>query len=379
MLLSRLFNRRPAAPAPDAFDRTATRAAATPPSTPAAVAAPQAPAPAEPARPRASLTPPGSPASATSALAVPVVDVERGARTQLEQRSAALLDELAAAGGQGGDAALLIRALLDGGDVAIRQPPAAAQHALTVTRDPNSTLRELTRLAEGSPTLAQALLRSANSAQYGMADAACASIPDALRRLGAQGVQNVVLTSMVQGLLCRPGAAYEKMAGDVWSHMVRTAPLARALAVTFAVAPGEAFALGLLHDVGKLVIFGRISALRSELRREVAMPYPAFARVLAALHEPLGAIPTHGWGLGAHAAEAIGAHHSGEPLSGAAADHLRQLLYVAERADLARLRGQSPAMEEWWQDGGITVSLERAGEPLARQLAADEETGGRSV
>lgn len=312
--------------------------------------------------------------SLTAVLCVPPVDVAAEARAQLTARAATLLREFAEAR-IGGDAAELVLAIRDAGPEGIRQPPAEAQRVLAASRDASTSLADLQRLAEGSPALTQALLRAANSAYYGNATTSCTSIPDALRRLGTTGVEGVAVSAMVEGLLCRPGAAFQPILDAVWSHMVRTAPVARAIAPAFASAPSEAFALGLLHDVGKLAILDRLSSLRSARRRELGIPYPALKAILVALHEPLGALTTHRWGLGPYAAQAIGAHHSGEPIAEAAADHLRQLLFVAERAELALSRGATPALEAWWTAGTITAPYDRVGAllPTTADAAAAEQ------
>lgn len=289
---------------------------------------------------------------------MPPVDVEAEAHAQLAARSATLAREFAEAR-LGGDAADLVLAIRDAGADGIRQPPAEAQRVLAASRDASTSLADLQRLAEGSPALTQALLRAANSAYYGTASAACTSIPDALRRLGTAGVEGVAVAAMVEGLLCRPGTAFQPILDAAWSHMVRTAPVARAIAPAFAAAPSEAFALGLLHDVGKLAILDRLASLRATRRRELAVPYPALKAIFVALHEPLGALTTHRWGLGPYAAQAIGAHHAGEPIAEAAADHLRQLLFVAERTELALSRGVAPQLEAWWTAGTITAPFDR--------------------
>ena len=311
--------------------------------------------------------------SLTAVLCVPPVDVEAEARAQLASRSATLIREFTDAR-IGADATELVLAIRDAGAEGIRQPPAEAQRVLAASRDASTSLADLQRLAEGSPALTQSLLRAANSAYYGNATTSCTSIPDALRRLGTTGVEGVAVSAMVEGLLCRPGSAFQPILDAVWSHMVRTAPVARAIAPAFASAPSEAFALGLLHDVGKLAILDRLSSLRSARRRELSIPYPALKAILVALHEPLGALTTHRWGLGPYAAQAIGSHHSGEPIPEAAADHLRQLLFVAERAELAMGRRAAPELETWWTAGTITAQFDRvlALLPTASEAGAEQ-------
>ena len=78
-----------------------------------------------------------------------------------------------------------------------------------------------------------------------------------------------VLAGMAEALLHGSGP-YLQDAEAAWAHMVRVGPLARGLARGFGVPPHEAFLLGLLHDVGKLVLFDLLSAVRHELRRAQA-------------------------------------------------------------------------------------------------------------
>jgi HD-like signal output (HDOD) protein len=185
-------------------------------------------------------------------------------------------------------------------------------------------------------------------------------------------VHNVVLKTMVDGILCRPGSAYQEYVNLVWQHMIRVAPIARALAPAFRASPDESFALGLLHDVGKLVVFDRLGELRKSLRRDVAFPLPVLTVVLRSLHEPLGGLAALQWGLGAGVAHAIATHHRAPVPE--VFDARGELLFVAERTDLARARGRPLDLDLWWRDGMLATPRERV-EPALAALAeeVDEE------
>ena len=58
-----------------------------------------------------------------------------------------------------------------------------------------------------------------------------------------------------------------------------------------------AFSLGLLHDVGKLVLFHHISDLRRARRREITLSEKFLTLALASLHEPLGGLAVLEWDL----------------------------------------------------------------------------------
>ncbi|MEP7347961.1 MAG: HDOD domain-containing protein, partial [Gemmatimonadaceae bacterium] len=139
-----------------------------------------------------------------------------------------------------------------------------------------------------------------------------------------------------------------------WSHMIRTAPIARALAPAFQVSPDDAYTVGLLHDAGKMIILDRVGSLRTLLRRELLIPYSSLRAILRMLHEDFGALATLEWGLGAKIAHAIATHHR------APVPHVRnslsEVLFVAERCDLITQQGKRIDLDALWRDGGLTGS-----------------------
>jgi HD-like signal output (HDOD) protein len=233
----------------------------------------------------------------------------------------------------------------------IRPAPAAAQRALAKTRNPDISINQLVQVIEDDPTLCQGLLKYANSAYYNTTGTTIVSLKSAAQRIGTTGVHNVVLSTMVDGMMCKPGGNFEGMVEQVRSHMVRTAPLARALARGFAVPPDDAFALALLHDVGKLIIFDIIGDVRYELRRDVVLPESFARHLLMSLHGPLGGVAALRWSLGNEAALAIATHHRESPPT----DEVRmsELLFIAERAEHALNGVRTLDFDGWWEEGAI--------------------------
>ncbi len=322
-------------------------------------------------RDKAPVTPPAAvvparPAPEPSAPTTPVVPAEREAgdvaawlQLDVHQRIAAVRDTLSRQD-RDSDAPAFLDGLGERFDAIVRQPPLAAQRALQVTRDPRSSAAHLVSLVETDPGLSQGLLRYANSAFYAGAGGRCVSLMNAVNRVGTSGVHNVVLRTMVDGLLCRPGGTFQTWVDMTWEHMVRVAPIARALARTFGVPPDEAYMLGLLHDVGKLVIFDRLGEVRRQVRREVRLPPAITSLLLRYLHEPLGALAILQWGLGAQVAHAIATHHR-SPVP-EMFDRRGELVFLAEKLDLWRSgpegAEEEPPLEGWWRDGALNVSRE---------------------
>ena len=292
-------------------------------------------------------------------------DVRRALRTSLERLEASL-DPVE----RRGDAMVFFERISKSGEKTVRQPPAAAQRALDLLRR-DVAISELVRLVEQDPVLAQSLLRFANSAANSTGSRST-SLSESIRRVGTQGLRSVILSSMVEGTLCRTGTAYDGMVRQVWEHMIRTAPIARVLAPGFGVVPDEAFTLALLHDVGKLVLFDRLGTLRAELRREVKLTPQVMPRVLRELHEVLGGAAALRWGLGKAAVAVVSSHHrTGDPLE---PNLHAECVFIAERLDLAKTRGEPVNLVRWFEEGRLQASFDAVA-PLVERVLAPESGG----
>lgn len=276
---------------------------------------------------------------------------ESALREAIKHEVHVLLDQLPASL-RSTDAPAVFGALADDMDTMIRQPPFAAQQALAVSRNANCSVGDLERLFERDPGLTQALLRHANSAYYGGQDGSCLSLRNAIQRIGTAGVENVVLATMVQTMLCRPGGSYDALVQQVWSHMVRTGPIARDLAPAFDVEPEQAFALALLHDAGKLVLFDRISTFRKVHKREVNVPHHLLLWALKRLHELTGGLAALRWGLDVAAVRAIATHHREPPPEHE--DRLSEVIFLAEKWDLAEVALHPFDLDALWTAGRLS-------------------------
>ena len=285
---------------------------------------------------------------------------------------AELLIQLAAheAAAQSPDALALLELLAESSDVVIRPLPAAAQASLAMCDDPNLTIRELAEKLSTDLALVQALLRTANSAAFCAGKDTVLSIGAALDRIGVASARAIIFANAVDGVLSRPGGHFNTMASAVWNHMLATAPLARALAPAFNADPEEAFAIALLHDIGKLVVFDRISTLRSTVRRDPELPASFVRDLLNQLHEPLGAAAMEAWGMGERSARAIGTHHrrTGDKRP----NPLAEVVFVAEVVDHMARDRKTVELRRVWFDGRITASDTRVAEILrSREIAVE--------
>lgn len=331
------------------------------PSGGAAASAPVAAAAPAPAPPVHAGRPPETPREA----------METALRKLTQTRAKALLaraDGLAASS----DGPVLLERLATAEQTDLKPMPATIARALRMTHDLDASMLELVDLFESDAALAQEALRVADSAYYRRGGGTIQSILDAAQRVGMSGLQNVLMGHLVRSALCRPGSHYDAIADHVHQHGLRVASIARRLARTFEQDPETGYSLGLLHDVGKLVLFDAIGTMRTQQRREVRIPPPFLKAMLRELHEPLGGLAALRWGLPPTHARAIARHHR-DPLP-EQHEPIIELLHVSERADLAQLRQEPLDTERWWREGALRTDRGQA-DPLIAD-AIQELTAG---
>ncbi len=121
--------------------------------------------------------------------------------------------------------------------------------ALTVLEREDFDWREVAEILAQDPPLVAQLLRLANSAMTGLRRRVT-SLLTALKVLGARAVRNLLLTLSVRTFLQVPAEL------RLWEHSIACALVARWLAhQTNLVDPEEAFTAGLLHDLGKSLLY----------------------------------------------------------------------------------------------------------------------------
>ncbi|MBM4187322.1 MAG: HDOD domain-containing protein [Gemmatimonadetes bacterium] len=246
-------------------------------------------------------------------------------------------------------------------DGVIRRPPIAAQQALAACRDPAASLETILASFHQDPALTQALLKHANSPFYSTGSSV-SSLTEAAQRVGLTGLNSVLMAAIVDGLLCRPGGEFGPMVQQVWTHMVRSAPAARRLARVAKVAPETAYTLGLLHDLGKLIVFDRLTVQRTAGRHTAKIPRDFLTALLAELHGPLGGLAALAWNLEPEAARAIAAHPRG-PIR-YRGERMSQVLAVAEWVDLTTMRGQARDYPAFWERASLDLDLDACREAL---------------
>ena len=141
--------------------------------------------------------------------------------------------------------------------------------------DSSASMDDIARLIERSQNLATRLLNIANSAYY-VLEFKVTSLSRAISVLGLREVRSLVLAVGMVSAIKGVKLPFDFNAHKLWTHHLRTASLAKALAgavqneaaprpagaearltsvdARLALAPDEAYVAGLLHDLGKVFL-----------------------------------------------------------------------------------------------------------------------------
>lgn len=175
---------------------------------------------------------------------------------------------------------------------------------------------EIVQVIKCDNVLTAKLLRACNSPYFGL-DEPVASVDQAVLMLGHQQILHIVLTLAFGSAMAVPLPGYAVEANELWRHSLLTATAAEivaAYALDMNVDTPVAFTVGLIHDIGKLVLG---QAITPEVRDEIlhlieqqACSRPeAEKKILGADHSEIGAFLLKSWNLPDDIVEAVANHH----------------------------------------------------------------------
>ncbi len=199
---------------------------------------------------------------------------------------------------------------LVGGLGSLPAAPGAYRQLSSALGDPEVPVRALARIVQQDASLVARVLQFVNSAYYGLARRV-ASVEQAIAYLGINTLRHLTLTVEVQRAFGGGPAAGTAFAAFE-RHGALTARIARRLEGD--PARGEvAFAAGLLHDAGKLVLASRLPEAYAEILARAARDRRSHVEVerevLGADHAAVGGYLLGLWGLPHAIVEAVTFHH----------------------------------------------------------------------
>lgn len=213
------------------------------------------------------------------------------------------------------------------GDISERLQALGGLHTIKSLQTQPTVIAQITRMLQNPATNAEELglairtdqglttrvLRLVNSAFYGF-PGKIGSISHAVVLLGFSTVKNIVLTASVLDIFkTNNGGLFN--ARDVWKHSlacgVAAQNLARAVGYEF---QEESFVAGLLHDIGKVVLFqlapDDFSRVIEHADKTKNLFYDSECKLLGINHQEIGNMLIEQWRLPQKILNAVSSHHN---------------------------------------------------------------------
>jgi putative nucleotidyltransferase with HDIG domain len=198
--------------------------------------------------------------------------------------------------------------------------------------DPEVGTREIGEAVSEDAPIAAKVLKIANSAYYGLRETVL-STEHASAVLGVRQLRNIAMQASVISQFDHLEGSEQFDIDQLWRHSILTgqacAELSRRCRARIGLAPDEFHVIGLLHDMGKVLLLESMgdrylvaAAKAAESARE---GYVCEEEVLGFNHAHVGALIAAQWGLPASIVNAIQFHHG--PTEEAVKDPVANLLF----------------------------------------------------
>ena len=233
-------------------------------------------------------------------------------------------------------------------------------------------MMEVSRLVEKDPSLSGKILKLVNSAYYGL-PRKIESIHHSVTYLGTGTIKNIAISSSIYQAFSPPKGDDQFNLKTFWWHSLRCAVFAQLIAKEIKYKnPEEAFLTGLLHDIGRLVLWVNYPKEYSELLAN----YSGRPDLLLAgeirqgiTHCEIGAWLLNRWNLEPFLVDAVMYHH--EP-----AKRIKSALSLVQIVWVANALSQSTAPAQG-EDGDVGFAEDLCGLSVSQvktlSAAADEE------
>lgn len=219
--------------------------------------------------------------------------------------------------------------------IALPTLPTVITELISLIDNPKTSARRVAQLISTDQALTAKILKLANSAFYGF-PREIATVQHAVVVLGFETVKNLGLSVSVLDRFSgaeAAGAGEEFDRQKFWDHSIACGVAARLLAGKLRYRmPGEAFAAGILHDIGRLILSQYFPAEFAEvmqtMREEDLYIGQAEEKVLGVTHADVGSWLAARWNLPDQLEQTIAMHHTPGRIDGPA--ELPSLIHLAD-------------------------------------------------
>lgn len=179
---------------------------------------------------------------------------------------------------------------------------------------PSASTQTIAAIAAKDPALSAKLLQLSNSGFFGFGHTV-STVEEAVQQLGVSIIQSLALAVPMFGHF-DPHKCPEFPLEQIWHHSEQTGLYARWITregLGDAQLAEQAFAAGVLHDIGKLILADQMpreyAAVLAESHAKKEPLFEVERRVLGATHADIGAYLLTLWGLPLPLVEGVAYHH----------------------------------------------------------------------
>lgn len=194
-------------------------------------------------------------------------------------------------------------------------PPSVAARVMNTVMEESADFGEVARLIESDPALTLKVLRMANAAAL-THRGKIATVEQAIATLGFDALRSCVLSVIIRESLYRDPHGGDPLLTHIWRHTLACAVAADLLAEH--ALPGRrsmAFAAGMIHDCGQLVLLTSLPETYEPLVRSAVAGGPALlgaeSRDLGVEHTQVGKLLLSTWNMPEILVDAAWLHHHG--------------------------------------------------------------------
>lgn len=201
----------------------------------------------------------------------------------------------------------------------VKNLPPISQAALQLVNlldEPAVSNEDVVQVLKYDNVLTAKLLRACNSPYFGLEEPV-SSVDQAVLILGHHQILHIVLTLAFGGAMAVPLTGYAVESNELWRHSLTAATAAEYLAmngIDMNADPHVAFTVGLLHDIGKLVL-GQVltpehqTNIRALVEDRRNSRWEAEKVVLGTDHAEVGGALLRAWNLPEEIIEGVSNHH----------------------------------------------------------------------
>lgn len=224
--------------------------------------------------------------------------------------------------------------------------PTAVSQLMTLSTKDENYFKKVHQLAEQDPTFAIRLIRQANSAQS-QSISKISTLEHAIARIGAKQIKGLITTFAVAKIF----VPTQKSESDLWLHSIHVAVTAQKLATydtTFNTDPEQAYLCGLLHDIGRFILFkilpdGPLKTDEKEWQNPTQLIF-AEQEACGINHAQLGIRASKKWGLAEDISHVISQHHRYKYTANSHAEkklvQLNKIIQMADSYSMLRMKNQ---------------------------------------